>query len=315
MEDQLLTIAGIAWDPHIRGILTVFTAVVILMGSIYLILYTNVGARLGFLLSAGGLFGWMFILGLTWWIAPPAIGPRGDLPSWEPVEIVFGDPAQAANGDVQELPYVCWSTTSSCELPQDTSEADRLIEENPVLFEEFLGNAATLSKLAVVAPEVTGTLDFGPWELTDEAAAGEAVSSADAILLEQGIFELPTEYMVLDSFEIGGKDERDGDSMVDRVIYTFTDAAQLRHPTHYAVVQVQPVVTVEPVPGEAPPLPEVDPDAPIVSIVMVRNLGNLRVPPALVTIGSGLRLAIFAYALHRRDRLTDEHMAEAGSAD
>ncbi len=43
--------AGISWDPGIRGILTVAVGVAVLMGSVYLILATNTGARLGMLIA------------------------------------------------------------------------------------------------------------------------------------------------------------------------------------------------------------------------------------------------------------------------
>lgn len=85
--ETMNVIAGIAWDPGIRGILIVLVGVVVLMGSTYLILATNVGARLGFLVALTGLFGWMVILTLIWWLTPPAIGPRGNIPTWKPVEI------------------------------------------------------------------------------------------------------------------------------------------------------------------------------------------------------------------------------------
>jgi hypothetical protein len=48
----------------------------------------------------------------------------------------------------------------------------------------------------------------------------------------------------------------------------------------------------------------------VISIVMVRELGNRRVPPAMVTIASAILLGVTAYALHRRDKLSDEHRAE-----
>ena len=40
--------AGITWDPFIRGVLIVIVAVVLLPGSVYLVLATDTGARLGF---------------------------------------------------------------------------------------------------------------------------------------------------------------------------------------------------------------------------------------------------------------------------
>ena len=38
------------------------------MGSVYLILGTNIGARLGFLVALCGLAGWMALMGGIWWI-------------------------------------------------------------------------------------------------------------------------------------------------------------------------------------------------------------------------------------------------------
>ena len=53
--DHLEIIAGIAWNPGIRGILSVLVGVVVLMGSVWLLLASNVGARLGMLLALTGL--------------------------------------------------------------------------------------------------------------------------------------------------------------------------------------------------------------------------------------------------------------------
>jgi hypothetical protein len=321
MGDELLTLAGIAWDPHIRGVLTVLTAVVILMGSVYLILSTNVGSRLGFLLALGGFFGWMTILAATWWINPPAIGPRGDLPVWEPVEIVYGDVGSGSTGaqleEARSLPNTCFSSESrDCELPQDTPEADRLIEENPELFADVAETGATLTELASLDTEgVTDELDFGGWDLVPSADAGEAQSEASTILVESGVFDLPTEFEVLDTFEQGGKDGLSEDpNRLDRLGTWIKNSATLQHPTRYAIVQVQEVVPVTPVPGEAPPLPEVDPDTPVISVVMVRDLGNKRVPPALVTIASGLMLVVVCYTLHRRDKLGELHRSGASAS-
>jgi len=45
-----LTLA-VTWDPFIRGIIVVLIGVGVLCGSVYLLLLTNLGARLGFLIS------------------------------------------------------------------------------------------------------------------------------------------------------------------------------------------------------------------------------------------------------------------------
>lgn len=72
---------AINWEPQIRGILIIIISTVVLCGSTYLILATNIGARLGFLLSLAALAGWMMIMGAIWWAF--GIGLKGAEPSWK----------------------------------------------------------------------------------------------------------------------------------------------------------------------------------------------------------------------------------------
>ncbi len=312
--EELVQLGGIAFDPHIRGALVAMTGVVVLCGSVYLVLATDVGARLGFLLAAGALAGWMAILGVTWWITPPAIGPRGDTPSWEVVDVVGGSPQNASEEVLLDLPNGCWSSVSSgCESVNGGTLSAEILAANPDLEEEF-GEDATISELLSGDPEGLDEVDFGEWELVTAAEAGEAVSAAEEHLtvveeLFDGEATLP-EYIVLDGWEQGGKEPLPEDpNRLDRIWYKIRTSVQLTHPTHYAVVQVQPTIPQRTVPGEPPPTPIADPDAPVITVLMVRNLGNLRVPGMLVTVASALMLGVIAYALHRRDKLADEHRA------
>jgi hypothetical protein len=311
--DASTLLGGIAFDPHIRAILVVLTGAVILFGSIWLILGTNLGARLGFLLSIGGIFGWMTIIGITWWLTPPAIGPRGETPSWEVVDIVRGDPANANAEIVHDLPNVCWTTTTAgCEAPEDgESVAAGIIAGNEELEAEFGDESApSLSEFLTIDPEVADDLDFGEWTLVSTADSGEALAAADEELRAIGLFESSGQYIALDAWEQGGKEPLPEDpNRIDRIVHKITSTAQITHPTHYAVIQLVPVIPQTAAPGEAPPTPIPDPNQPVITIVMERNLGNLRVPAALVTLGSGLMLGVICYALHRRDQLTDEHLA------
>lgn len=314
--EHLVQLAGIAWDPHIRGILVVATGFAVLCGSVYLLLSTNLGARLGFLMAAGGLFGWLTILGLTWWFWPPAIGPRGQAPTWEVIDIAYGSPAESTEEAARTLPNSCWSTISrDCEEVDGGTEVSAVLSGNPAFLEDFPEGDPTLSELKSVDEEgVLDDLELGGWILIPATEAGEAQSAAATALGKEGenLFE-PEEYIPLDSFEIGGKDPlpEDADAL-DRITHRLETAAQFQHPTHYAVVQLQPVVPQETVPGEAPPTPIPDEEAPVINVVMVRNLGNLRVPGFLVFAGSALMLGVIAHALHRRDQLADEHRAAAG---
>ena len=80
----LATLLAIEWDPDITGYLAVAIGVLVLCGSVYLLLATNVGNRLGFLLAFTGLFAWMFLMGIIWWVY--AIGYIGSAPSWQEVQ-------------------------------------------------------------------------------------------------------------------------------------------------------------------------------------------------------------------------------------
>jgi hypothetical protein len=95
-------IAALTWEPQIKGALYVILAVLILCGSCYMILSTDVGARLGFLLAGAGLFGWLATMGIIWWAY--CRGPVGPDPSWKSQGIVTGDLAQSRNGLMRDFP-------------------------------------------------------------------------------------------------------------------------------------------------------------------------------------------------------------------
>jgi hypothetical protein len=93
-------VAALTWDPQVKGALYVLIAVVVLPGSAFLLLSTNMGARVGFLLAAAGFFGWMATLGAIWWVY--GTGPMGKAPSWKAVETVIGDVREAGRDDALE---------------------------------------------------------------------------------------------------------------------------------------------------------------------------------------------------------------------
>jgi hypothetical protein len=310
--DGVFNLGGIAFDPAIRAILVVLTGVVILMGSVYLLLGTNVGARLGFLLAAGGLFGWLTILGFTWWLTPPAIGPRGDLPSWQVLDIVYGDPANSSVEAAQSLPNTCWSTPSrDCEPADGTGTVSaQLLAENDAWVAE-VGEGASLSELVAFEPTAVDSIDFGGWTMISLGDAGEAQAAADEELAAEEVFASTADYIVLDAWEQGGKDPLPDDpTRLDRIWHKVTSTAQLTHPTHYAAVQLIPVVEQTVEEGEAPPPPVADPDQPVITVILVRDLGSLRVPGAMVALAAGTMLGVTCYALHRRDKLAWAHRAE-----
>jgi hypothetical protein len=77
------TIEKSLWYPTILGILVVVAGLVLFCGSIYLLLGTNLGARLGFLVAATGLAGFMVILSLLWvTTSSPLNTLKGRIPEW-----------------------------------------------------------------------------------------------------------------------------------------------------------------------------------------------------------------------------------------
>ncbi len=92
------------WNPTIIGILTVLAAIGLFCGSVYLLLATNLGARLGFLVAAAGLTGFMFLLATLWWTSGSSgiDPPHGRSPQWKVVEIVK-DPAESKIAEIRDI--------------------------------------------------------------------------------------------------------------------------------------------------------------------------------------------------------------------
>jgi hypothetical protein len=251
----LAFIEGFGFDPFLRGFLVVLAGVIVLMGSVYAIVASNTGLRSGMLIALAGLFGWLFIMGLIWWMY--GIGLRGTAPSWNVIELNRGDLSVAALPEARDLED--WR-----ELP------------------------------------------------ASDPARGEAQASVDAFLLESGEFDSIDQYVAVAGFDIGGKPKRASDSVWDRVTNRVTNTLRVTHPTHYALIEVQRVtpesLIVEP--GQAPPPKEADPDQPVLSVIMVRDLGHVRRTPAVVTILCGAIFAALCWMLHDRDRRLDRARAE-----
>jgi len=77
------------WYPTILGVLVVVAAVLLFVGSIYLLLGTNMGARLAFLTVFAALMGFMVCLSGLWiTTASPLNTLRGSVPKWEIKEVV-----------------------------------------------------------------------------------------------------------------------------------------------------------------------------------------------------------------------------------
>jgi hypothetical protein len=278
------TLAGIAWDPQIRGILAVLTGVIVLMGSVYLLLATNLASRLGFLVALAAVFGWMTIHGLVWWIYPPGQGPIGRIPAWEVQEIVYGD---LSNSMLEKAHDV---DTSG--LPP-SAEVDELTpQEVEALSEEHAD-------------------ELNEWTLLDasDATRSEAQTTLDAVLAEGVVpgLEETTSRVYTYTFETGGKPERASDSVWDRVTNRISNTLRIKNPPHYLIVEFQPATVEEAAPGQPPNQPEIVEGSQTISAVLVRDIGQRRVVPAAVCLGSGMIFGLLCVMLHKRDQRVIEH--------
>lgn len=336
--------AGLSWDPAIKGILVVAVGVAILIGSILLIVGTNTGSRLGLLIVLGSLFGWLSILTMYWWITPPGIGPRGQDPSWKPVEIYVHEPGAGP------------ARTSVVDLLPDPSKIPsgaQVIAEHPELASQIVGKPenTTLSDIAAIKngdtftgadilkkfygidstqpSEAAGESKLNGWQVVTVSGAGEASATADAALIEAGLFPDATGYKKLNAYEWNEEETRaeacpaaegDGGTRVVptdalcRAWFRIRTTFNLWHPPRYQIVQIQPVIAQETVPGEAPPVPKVDPTRPTISVVMLRDQGNVRAKPAYFFAISFSLFIIFVLILHFRDKTLMKNLEEAEKA-
>ena len=341
--EALDVIAGLAWDPEIRGFMAVFAGVIVLIGSVWLLLALNTGTRLGTLIAAAGLFGWLAIMALVWWIY--GIGWAGATPTWQLTEINVGDLDAAALEQATTLPdsielpsafelvldssdptaHAEFGIVARDTLTPDQTEGLSASEIDEMVAAELARNqAATLSELAAVSPdliadaEASGRLDFGGWTLLSTAESGEAQASAVAMLLESPdlTFTAQDDFKLLDAYTVGGKRGLPDDpDRLDRIWTQIRTALTITHPTRYGVVQVQEVIEQPLTPGQPPPRPIADSSKPVISVIMVRDLGNLRLRPALVALGSMCIFTALCLFLHERDKLAwrQREGAQAGS--
>ena len=294
-------LAGLSWTPGFRGVLSVLVGVVVLYGSVALILGTNSGARLGFQLALTGLAGWFFVMGFIWAIY--GIGYLGPAPSWKVVDTISGPPSAPDGARLK--------VARTLPLPSDLPDPLALRDDDEELLAEFPVDAKDplLGDLAGASEEIRGQINDqleGGWVIleTSNKFTGETQAATQEYLVEEGLFESASEFMFLTGFLTGGETPRSDDSTVGRAVYEVVNTAKLgRHDPFYAAVQLQGVIPQETKPGQAPPLPVVDPDAPVYTVVLHRDRGALRQPTIGFTIASGLVFVVLAQSLHRRDKL------------
>lgn len=267
-----MNLLAIGWEPELRGLLTVVIAVVILMGSIYMIMATNMGSRLAFLVAVTGLAGWMMLMGATWWIY--GIGLRGPDPTWQPV------PGATVLQDTDAL-RSAGLLDAGIDVPDDATYVEEAELVNMVLTDEG-------------------------WITLDPAspAFGQAQASAQVFLEEEGAFD-PGTYAVTEVFDIGGERYPLIAGREELDFFAFW------HKPHYVLVEAAPFVQVRTEEGRAPVSPTIDDERQRQYVYMIRDLGARRQPAVVLTIGGGAIFLSLCYLLHRRERILQENLSNA----
>ncbi|MCU1393597.1 MAG: hypothetical protein JWM34_2025 [Ilumatobacteraceae bacterium] len=250
------------WEPQIRGILIIIISVTVLMGSVYLILGTNLGARLGFLLSLSALSGWMMLMAVVWWSF--GIGLKGDDVSWKAV-------------------------------PGKTILLDASAVQQAGVFKSDAVLPAADASPAVTDSAIDTLLKNNGWTQVGETAKnyGPSASAAGVVVEADGTLKAGT-YQVVNVFDKGGERYPKINETLDFIAFL--------HKPHWILVEVAPLITQRAEPGRAPASPEVDTSQPHRYVYMIRDLGNKRVPAAEIAIGSAIVFFSCCYLLHIRDR-------------
>lgn len=260
-------LAAFSWDPQLRGFLIFLTSLVILPGSVYLLLGTNLGARVGFMVALAGLFGWMTVMGIVWSVF--GIGLKGEAPHWVPLEVVTGQLKEQSTVDaLDDFP-----TQAAAFADPGRGEWRELHPGDKVLAD---AQAAADAVLAASASSGGGHGEASGPEIDRKRLPSP--------------FKKATDYVPVGGFEKGGDNEL---FTIGRHKFFF------RHSPHFAIVQVKPA---EEQPEGSTAAAEADESEPTTSVVMIRNLGNLRQKSAILALVSGLIFAVVCWSLHERDK-------------
>ncbi|MEY2474532.1 MAG: hypothetical protein QOK28_3861 [Actinomycetota bacterium] len=275
----LQLLSTLTWDPQIRGFLIVVTAIALLPGTIYVLLSTNVGARIGFLLAIAGLSGWLMLLSITWTLY--GSGMKGRDPSWKVKEVVHSQSVQDLSSAA--LPTLAgfpahWHKAPPSVLGDSTAAADNFITKS--------------GRKPKIGPEGPIIRDPTPEELRYPAE-----------------YATSDQYVVLDGYERGGdncwgpKDLCTHDAPKKILFWKIHHKFFFTHSAHYVAVQLQAAAPAPNDPfGNATYTKNPDTTKPVVTVVVERDLGSVRFPQVMLLLSSGIIFFVTCHALHRRDK-------------
>jgi hypothetical protein len=157
------------------AVASLIIAVVVLIGSIYMLLASNFGLRQGYLILMVSLFGWMLIMSAIWLFgAPgttPGTGPRAREPQWIP----FTATSQVAKEDfpeqVRTFPGGAWEAMSKKDAEGNEQDVIFPGKVDPRGDFETIRTAIKDAEARLAAKNETETVKADDWNFRPEGKA------------------------------------------------------------------------------------------------------------------------------------------------
>ncbi len=265
------------WYPTILGVLVVVAGVSLFCGSVYLLLATNLGARLGFLVAAAGLSGFMVLLSCLWLTtASPLNTLKGRVPTWKAVESIKG-------GDLSKSKIPAVRSITKADEVTDPTEQSNV--------------KATVDQVVVTPVGTPGS---------NAVAAGNKFT----------LYTESTDYLVPKYYEVGGGNLFSQKTFHISGQFPLVHIS-LHKPHYAVVniCPIDQEAQIVPF-GDPPPVPKCDATKPINTLVFERDLGSVRVPPFVALCASAILFTLSLLSLHWRERdLQEQAAAEQAEAD
>ena len=258
------------WYPTILGVLVVVASVFLFVGGTYLLVATNTGARLAFLITAAALSGMMLLLSTLWWTTGSPLNTlKGRVPQWVPVESIKGD--DLARSDIPAV--------------------QEITNENQVDLAEQTNIKAAVDSLVVIPTGTNGEApeppnEFQVFTLSTDYLVAEAFETGGESWLQPGFPWVHPGYLSVTT-----------DSNFPWIHVT-------GHAPKYAVAVLCPVdKAAQDVPfGDPIPAPTCDKAQQSTTIVLEKDLGSLRFPPFMTMVASTILFILSLLGLHWRER-------------
>lgn len=170
----------------IEGVAAVVAAIIVFVGTIWLLLTVIMGARLAYFVTASVTLGFIFIMTLVWSYGDP-LGPVGVLPEWNGVDIAESASEIEGFGPAAEYPEGPWEPPSEDD-PAEMTKAAELDSAATDFLEAQLeegeaGDFVSASDASVVADSqrllTQGETQYGAVTLEASVAAIEKFDQAD----------------------------------------------------------------------------------------------------------------------------------------